>query len=190
MQPEGLEPHCWTGFPPSQVRTWTFVLAMVVSALVRGSARATARSVPFTLVGSNVGTRGAGPGAWSVCKSVHMPFKLGVSISYSSLVSSARFQTSQGDSSSRSWTPGLGGLIHTLNPLIPREDTRACDIPFFLWVPGQGCRYWLKHFSSLTKLHIYLSLERFKALFVSNRRALMLVIRWISAIVSLHVGAV
>lgn len=97
------------------------MLAMVVSALVRGSARARAGSVPFSLVGSSVGTRGAGPGAWSLCKSVHMPFKLGVSISYSPLVSSTSFQASQGDSSSRSWTPGLGGLIRTLNPLLPRE---------------------------------------------------------------------
>ena len=52
---------------------------MAVSALVRGSARARAGSVPFTLVGSSVGTRGAGPRVWAICKSVHMPFKLGVS---------------------------------------------------------------------------------------------------------------
>ena len=72
-------------------------------------------------------------------KSMHVLFKSRVSASYSPPVSPTDFQTSQGGSSSQSWIPGLGCPMWGLNPLLPREDSWACDIPFLFWVSHQGC---------------------------------------------------
>ena len=69
----------------------------------------------------------------------------GVQASHRSPFSPMSPPTSQGDLSSKCWTPELGHPMCGLHCSLPREDLPDLVIPLLFWVLSQGHRSWLDH---------------------------------------------
>ena len=83
-----------------------------------------------------------------------------VQVSHSPSASPAGLQTSQGNSSSSCWTPGLGCPVCGLNCSLPKEDLPAYVILPSFCVISLGHRYWPDCFFSFLPESVWMFLYR------------------------------